>query len=286
MITDLAGKTCLVTGATSGIGKVTARELARMGGRVFVHGRNPAKVEATVAEIRTATGGTVEGFIADFASLADVRQLAVDVRARTDRLHVLVNNAGGATMRRTLSNDGIELTFAVNHLAPFLLTNLLLDLLTASAPARIVNVASEAHRIAPLDFDDLQNERRYRAFGAYGLSKLANILFTCELARQLDGTGVMVTAVHPGAVNTGIWDSTAGTVRRILRVMQWFMLSPERGAAPVVRLAAQQDVAGVTGAYFKRFKQVRSAPQSNDIAVQRRLWEMSARLTGLTQAAR
>ncbi|MGB7211355.1 MAG: SDR family oxidoreductase [Gemmatimonadales bacterium] len=281
MTSALSGKTVLVTGATSGIGKITALELARMGARVLVHGRNPAKIEATVSELRAATGGEVEGLIADLSSLAEVRRLAADVRARTDRLDVLVNNAGGATAKRTLSPDGIEMTLAVNHLAPFLLTDLLLDLLRTSAPARIVNVASEAHRVGMFDFDDLQSERRYRSFKVYGHTKMQNILFTYALARRLAGSGVTVTAVHPGAVDTGIWNAAKGPLRVVVRVMQWFMITPERGAAPLVRLASAPDVAGVTGVYFDRFKPKASADPSNDPAVQERLWDVSARLTGL-----
>ena len=281
MTDELKGRTALVTGATSGIGKVTALELARMGARVLVHGRNPARLEATVAELRAASGGQVEGVRADFASLADVRALAAEVRSRTDRLHILVNNAGGATRGRSLSRDGIEMTLAVNHLAPFLLTDLLLDLLKAAAPARIVNVASEAHRVGQFDIDDLQNERRYRTFRTYGQTKMQNIMFTYELARRLAGSGVTVTAVHPGTVDTGIWDAARGVVRPIVRVMQWFMITPERGAAPLIRLASAADVEGVTGVYFKRFKPAATEPPSEDTVLQARLWDASARLVGL-----
>lgn len=282
MMLTMRGKTVLVTGATSGIGRITALALAGMGARVLVHGRNPAKLEATVAELRAGSGGEVEGLVADFASLSDVRRLAALVRARTDRLHVLVNNAGGAVMERTLSQDGIERTLAVNHLAPFLLTNLLLDLLKGSAPARIVNVASEAHRGGRFSFDDLQNEHRYRAFQVYGQTKLQNVMFTYELARRLMGTGVTVTAVHPGVVDTGIWNAATGWAVPVVRVMQWFMITPERGAAPLIRLASAADVEGITGVYYKRFKPVRTAEPSNDPAAQARLWDASARLVGLT----
>lgn len=278
---SLTNKTALVTGATSGIGKVTARELARMGARVFVHGRNPAKVAATVAEISSGIPGKVEGVIADFASLEAVRRLASEVKSRTDRLDILVNNAGGATAGRTLTADGLERTFAVNHLAPFLLTNLLHELIKGSRPARIVNVASEAHRIGTIDFDDLQGARRYRTFQAYGQTKRENILFTFALARRLEGSGVSVTAMHPGAVNTGIWDSAKGPARVILRVLQWFMISAERGAAPVIRLASAADVEGVTGAYFDRFKRRDPHPATLDVAAQERLWIESARLAGI-----
>lgn len=278
---ELQRQTALVTGATSGIGKVTALELARMGARVLVHGRNRAKLDATVTALRQATGGRIEGILTDFGSLADVRRMADEVRQRTDRLHVLVNNAGGATTGRSLSRDGNEMTFAVNHLAPFLLTNLLLDLIKASAPARIVNVASEAHRIGTLDFDDLQNERRYRTFQVYGQTKRENVMFTLALARRLEGSGVTVTAMHPGTVNTGIWNATRGIARPIVRMLQWFMITPERGAAPLIRLASADDVAGVTGAYFDRFKRREPHPTVFDVAAQERLWAESARLAGI-----
>ena len=280
-MTSMSGRTVLVTGATSGIGKVTARELARMGARVLVHGRNPAKVSATVAEISAGAPGKGEGLVADFASLADVRQLASEVKDRTDRLDILVNNAGGATVGRTLTVDGFERTFAVNHLAPFLLTNLLLDLIRRSRPARIVNVASEAHRIGTIDFDDLQGARRYRTFQMYGQTKRENILFTFALARRLEGSGVTVTAMHPGSVNTGIWDSAKGPARVILRVLQRFMISPERGAAPLIRLASAPDVEGVTGVYFDRFKPRDPHPATLDVAAQERLWAESARSAGI-----
>src|SRR5574337_1084104 len=243
-------RVALVTGATSGIGRIVARELAGRGFRVLLHGRNPVRVSAAVAEVQAATGGRVEGLVADFASLAEVRSLADEARRRTDRLHILVNNAGGAAMRRTLSPDGIEQTLAVNQLAPFLLTSLLLDLVRRSAPARIVNVASEAHRMGPFPFDDPQNQRRYRGLKVYGQTKLANVLFTMELARRLTGSGVTVNAVHPGTVDTSIWNAARGPGRALIRLFQLFMLSPERGAAPVVRLAADGAMEGVTGAYF------------------------------------
>lgn len=280
-MTSMSGKTCLVTGATSGIGKVTARELTRLGARVLVHGRDPARVSATVMEISAGAPGKVEGVVADFASLADVRRLASEVKDRTDHLDILVNNAGGAAARRTLTADGLERTFAVNHLAPFLLTNLLLELIRGSHPARIVNVASEAHRLGGFDPDDLQNERRYRAFQVYGQTKRQNVMFTLALARRLEGSGVTATAVHPGSVNTGIWDAAKGPARAILRVMQWFMISPERGAAPLIRLASAPDVQDVTGAYFDRFRRRAPHPAALDVAAQDRLWAESARLAGL-----
>lgn len=197
-------KVCLVTGATSGIGLVTSRELARQGARVVLVGRNPAKLDATVRQIQAQTGSRfVESLRCDLSSLHEVRELSGQVRERYPRLDVLVNNAGGMRLQRELTADGLEMTFAVNHLAYFLLTHLLLDMLKASAPARVVNVSSEAHRRATLDLDNLQGERGYAGWRQYCRSKLLNLLFTYELARQVEGSGVTVNALHPGWVATG-----------------------------------------------------------------------------------
>jgi len=212
----MAGRTCLVTGATSGIGKATATGLARLGADLVLVARDPAKGQATMAEIGAATGNPRVGLLeADLSSQASVRQLAEEVKRGHDRLHVLVNNAGGYWATRHTTVDRLELTFAVNHLAYFLLTNLLLDLLRASAPARIVNVTSGAQAIGDVHFDDLQFERRYRGQPAYNQSKLANVLFTYELARRLDGSGVTVNCVHPGVVRTNFGRDDSGPVLRL-----------------------------------------------------------------------
>ena len=208
----MASPVCLVTGGTSGIGRAVAGQLAAQGATVLLTGRNRARGEAAVAEI-CGQGGSAEFLPADFASLASVRALAAEVRQRHDRLHILVNNAGFVSGSRTrrLTADGDEETFAVNHLATFLLTNLLRDLLVVGAPARVVTVSSDAHRmVRALDFDNLQCERRYKPFLAYGQSKLANILFTYELSRQLEGSGVTANCLHPGVVRTGIWQAASG----------------------------------------------------------------------------
>jgi len=279
----MQGKVCLVTGATSGIGLVTARELARQGARVVLVGRNPARCEAAVAQIRIETGNAeVEALLADLSSQQQVRELARRFCESHPRLDVLVNNAGGMWMRRELTADGLEMTFAVNHLAYFLLTHLLLDVLKASAPARIVNVSSEAHRKAVLDFDDLMGERRYSGWRAYCRSKLANLLFTYELKRRLGGTGVTANAVHPGWVATGFAGNNGwrGWVWRL--AARCFALSPEHGARTIVYLASSPDLASFSGGYFIRERAVPSSPASYDNAAGRRLWEVSGALANLS----
>ncbi len=273
-------KICLVTGATSGIGLVTSRELARQGARVVVVGRNPAKLDATVRQIQAQTGSrVVESLQCDLSSLDQVRELARQFRERHPRLDVLVNNAGGMRLQRELTADGLEMTFAVNHLAYFLLTHQLLDLLRASAPARVVNVSSEAHRRATLDFDNLQGERDYAGWRQYCRSKLMNLLFTYELARQVEGSGVTVNALHPGWVATGFGGNNGWRGQ----IWQWaarcFALSEEQGARTVLYLAWSPEVAGVSGRYFAKEREVASSPASYDEAAARRLWQVSLDLT-------
>ncbi|MBV9125070.1 MAG: SDR family oxidoreductase [Planctomycetes bacterium] len=278
----LQGKVCLVTGATSGIGLVTARELARQGARVVLVGRNPDKTTATLRHIQTQTGNpNVDMLLADLSSQAQIRELARQFRERYPRLDVLVNNAGGIWMKRQLTVDGLEMTFAVNHLAYFLLTHLLLETLQASAPARIVNVASEAHRGVTLDFDNLQGEHRYGAWPAYRRSKLANLLFTYELAPRLEGTGVTVNALHPGWVATGFGGNNAWIGPWWKGVARLFALTPEQGARTVLYLVTSPNVAGLSGRYFVREKEVSSSPASYDQAAARRLWQVSLEMTHL-----
>lgn len=274
---------CLVTGASSGIGKVTARELARAGATVILVCRNRSKGEATVDEISRLTGSDrLDLMIADLAELRQIRELAAQVRAKYPQLQVLVNNAGTYNSARTVTADGYEATFAVNHLAYFLLTMELLDLLKASAPARIVNVASEAHRAVSLNFDDLHGEQRYNGWKAYGQSKLANISFTYELARRLEGTGVTVNAVHPGGVNTGLFDHVSGATGRIVRLFTFLMRTPEKGAETVLWLASAPEVAALTGRYFYDLKEKSSSRESSDPNLAARLWQISEQLVGLS----
>jgi retinol dehydrogenase 14 len=274
------GKNCLVTGATAGIGRVTAIELARLGARVLLAVRDPVRGEALATEIRRA-GGAAEVLVVDLASQQSIRELAADVLSRNAPLHVLVNNAGVFELSRKLTADGIETVFAVNHLAYFLLTNLLLDRLRESAPARVVNVASDAHRWGTIDFDDLEGERSYRTMRIYGRSKLANILFTYELARRLEGSGVTANCLHPGAVATRLGSQNGRIARALIALLRPFMRTPEDGAKTSIYLASSPDVSRTSGKYFIDCREAASSRESNDPVTARRLWQVSMRVTGL-----
>ncbi len=279
-LADMRGKVCLITGGTGGIGKETALGLARLGAVVVIVGRDVARAQAAVADIKARSGNdVVSAMIADLSSQAEVRRLAREFMAAHDRLDVLVNNAGAVYGKRVLTVDGIEMTLAVNHLAYFLLTNLLLPLLKRSAPARIVSVSSEAQRAGRIDFDDLQRARRYRAFEAYSQSKLANVVWTYELARRIEGSGVTANCVHPGAVATGFGRNNSGLWRVLFRVLAPFMRTPERGAATSIYLAASPEIEGISGKYFSDRKPIRSNKQSYDPELARRLWLASEELT-------
>jgi NAD(P)-dependent dehydrogenase (short-subunit alcohol dehydrogenase family) len=274
-------KVVLITGGTSGIGKAAATALAAMGAEVVVTGRNRGRGEAALAEIRRASGSEkVSLMLADLAVQAEARKLADNFRERHDRLDVLVNNAGLIQSKRKETPDGIELTLAVNHLAPFLLTNLLLDLLEKSAPSRVITVSSEARRHAEIDFDDLQSERRYRAFPVYGMTKKANILFTYELAERLEGTGVVANCVHPGGVNTNFGNDNRSPGILLFRAFKPFMRTPEQGADTVIYLASSSEAAEMNGMYLTDREEV-SPAEPRDAAAQKRLWEVSASLTNL-----
>jgi NAD(P)-dependent dehydrogenase (short-subunit alcohol dehydrogenase family) len=279
---SMQGKVCLVTGATNGIGRETARALADRGATLVIIGRNANRVTRTVSEIQTETGNQqVEGLVGDLSVQADVRRVAREFQAKHDRLHVLVNNAGMLFWNRDVTPDGVERTFALNHLGYFLLTDLLLPTLKASAPARIVNVASDAHRGAHITFADLQGAKSYSAMRAYGQSKLANIMFTYELARRLEGTGVTANTLHPGFVATGFARNNGPIVRffmdTLLRPMQ---ISTIKGAQTSIYLATSPDVEGVSGKYFDRSKAVTSTDPSYNRADQQRLWEISTQMVG------
>jgi NAD(P)-dependent dehydrogenase (short-subunit alcohol dehydrogenase family) len=276
------GKVCVVTGATSGIGLVTAQALARQGATLIVVARNPERGAATVSRIQRETGNSaVELMVADLSSQAQVRQLASEIQHRFTRLEVLINNAGALFDRRQLSQDSIEMTFALNHLAYFLLTNLLLDPLKAAGSARIVNVSSEAHRHAQLDFSDLQGQHRYSGWRAYSRSKLANVLFTYELARRLAGTGIVANALHPGFVATNFGRNNRSLTAAFFRLLQLAAISPEEGAQTIIFLASSPEVRGITGEYFVKQKAVRSSQVSYDRAAAERLWQVSAEMTRL-----
>ena len=282
----MESKVVLITGGTSGIGRAAATALAAMGAEVVVTGRSRERGESAVEEIRDTSGnGRVSLMLADLAVQAEVRGLAEEFRERYDRLDVLVNNAGIIQSKRTETPDGIELTLAVNHLAPFLLTNLLLDLLKKSAPSRIITVSSEARRGAKIDFEDLQSERRYRPFKVYGMTKLANILFTYELAERLEGTGVVANSLHPGGVNTNFGNNNRSFGTLIFRAFKPFMRTPEQGADTVVYLAVSPEAGKMTGRYLTDRKVVSSFEDPHDEVMQKRLWEVSEELTNLEGAS-
>jgi retinol dehydrogenase 12 len=279
----MKGMVCVVTGATSGIGKAAAAALARLGATVVMVGRDRGRTEAAAAQIAAVSASPPRAEIADLASLEQVRGLASRL-AGLDRIDVLINNAGLVLGERRITPDGAEHVFAVNHLAPFLLTNLLLPKLTGSAPARVVTVTSDAHSAARLDLRDPNLEHGWDSWRSYANSKLANILFTRELARRLDGTGVTANCAHPGVVRTGFGRESRPLLKLGITIARPFMLSPERGAETIVYLASSPDVAGQTGGYYvKRQRREPSAAARDDTAA-RELWELSEKMTGLAPA--
>src|SRR5579872_603297 len=277
--------TILITGTTSGIGLEAAVALARQGNRLVLLGRNQRKLNAAVDDVKRRAGVAVapDSWLCDFGSQAQIHKLAADMLAKYDRIDVLVNNAGLATRRREVTEDGIERTFAVNHLGPFLLTNLLLDLLVKSAPARVVNVASSTHYDATMDLADLGFERGgWDMAKAYGRSKLGNVLFTRALAKRLEGKGVTVNAVHPGAVATGIWDCAP----RWIQPMIWLakrliMITPEKAAKSIVQLASSAEVEGKTGLYFNQLEPKEPSKLAHDDELAEKLWAESAHMVKL-----
>ena len=276
-------KVCLITGATSGIGKATAMGLASMGAGVVMVGRDRGRGEAAMAEIKKESGNaSVDLVLADLSSQEEIRRLADEFEQAYPRLDVLVNNAGVFCGKRTTTADGVETTFAVNHLAYFLLTNLLLDKIKASAPSRIVTVSSGDHRNGTIDFDDLQGEKGYKGAKAYSQSKLANVLFTYELARRLEGTGVTANCLHPGAgIRTNFGSGVPGAFGFMVRALTPLMKSPEKGAQTSIYLASSPEVEGSSGGYFAKKAEARSSDVSHDARLARRLWEVSANLTKL-----
>jgi NAD(P)-dependent dehydrogenase (short-subunit alcohol dehydrogenase family) len=275
------GQVCVVTGATSGIGKAAAAALARQGAEIIVVGRDPGRAEATAAAIQADGAPPPKVEIADLARLDQVRALAGRLNQTLDRIDVLINNAGLVLNERQVTPDGYEHVFAVNHLAPFLLTNLLRPKLTASAPARVITVSSDAHTAARLDLDDPNLEHGWSSWRSYSNSKLANILFTRELAGRLDGTGVTANCLHPGVVRTGFGRDARPLMRVGITIAKPFMLSPERGADTMVYLASSPDVAAKTGGYYVKRQLREPSAAARDDGLARRLWEISERLTGL-----
>jgi len=287
MAWDVKGKTILVTGASAGIGYEASVELLRRGAEVVMVGRDAARTAAAAKEAAARSGTPEPPFLlCDFRSQAAIRSLAQAFREKHSRLHVLVNNAGGVNKDRLVTVDGIETTFAVNHLGYFLLTNLLLDLLGASAPARVVTVASIGHRKGTLDFDDLGFEKGYSIMRAYTRSKLANVLFANELARRLEGRGVTSNSLHPGSVATNIWSGAPLWAKPIIFFLfRPFFITPREGGDRIVQLVAEPSLDDVTGRYFEDGRAVDPAPLARDAALGRRLWDVSAGLTGLAAPA-
>lgn len=285
-MSGLAGQTIVITGGTGGIGVETAVALAARGARLILVGRNPARAARAIERIRLARAdAVVAAHHADLSNLDEVRRLAATLDADLDRIDVLVNNAGAIFNRQETTADGLERTFALNHMGYFLLTELLRDKLMRSAPARIVSTASEAHRGTTLDFGDLQSAKRYRGWRAYRRSKLCNILFTRELARRLEGTGVTANCIHPGFVKTGIGDNTSGLFRRGVRLLKrGFAIPVERGARTLIYAAGAPELAGVTGTYLIECKPAEPSAAANDDAAARRLWAESLALAGLPRA--
>lgn len=277
---NMDGKVCMVTGANSGIGKATAIGLAKLNATVVMVCRDKERGEIAREEIINQTGNkNVDLLICDLSSQEQIRKLVNEFKEKYQNLHILINNAGVMLKKRVLSVDGIEMNFAVNHLAPYLLTNLLLDVIKKSAPSRIVIVSSAAHRMAKMDFDDLQSEKKkYRLFRVYGVSKLAVMLFTYELSRKLEGTGVTVNAVHPGMINTNLGREHSKFSQGFGKA---FFKGPEKGAETSIYLASSPDVEGITGKYWAKKEQRKSSEESNNLEYAEKLWKISAELTGL-----
>jgi NAD(P)-dependent dehydrogenase (short-subunit alcohol dehydrogenase family) len=270
---SLKGRVILVTGSTDGIGKETAFELARRGATVVLHGKHLGRCQQVLSECVRASGNRDLGcFAADLSSLDEVRRLGEEIVRQYSRLDVLINNAGVFMTDRVLTGDGFENTFAVNHLAPFLLTHLLLDLLKTSAPSRVVTVSSVAHQRGQLDFQNLQGEKRFTGYGAYSLSKLANVLFSGELAERLEGTGVTANCLHPGVIGTKLLRQGFGSMSGS---------SVKDGARTLVFLAADPSVARVTGKYFVKNREEAPSPVASDASLRKQFWDISARLCGL-----
>jgi retinol dehydrogenase-14 len=282
----MGGKTVLITGGTSGIGKATAVALAAMGANVVIVGRNQERGEVAVEEIKAQSHNeSVELMLADLSVQAEVRGLAEEFQERHDRIDVLANNTGLVQSKRTETLDGIETTLATNHLAPFLLTNLLIERLEQSAPSRVITVSSEAQSWGTMDFEDMQSRRKYRGFPIYGMTKLANIMFTYELAERLNGTGVAVNCLHPGSVGTNFGQNNRDPMALFFRIFKTFMRSPQQGADTLIWLASSSEVDGVSGKYFSDRKEIEAKKVAYDPDARRRLWEISEDLTGLKVAA-
>jgi NAD(P)-dependent dehydrogenase (short-subunit alcohol dehydrogenase family) len=282
----MQGRVVVVTGASSGIGAAAAVELARRGAVVVPVGRDSERLDQISAKVRSENPASTAGPLsADFSELANVRSLADELLERHERIDVLVNNAGLVAGKRSLTTDGYEMTFAVNHLAPFLLTNLLLERLRASAPARVVTTSSDAHRSGSLDLDDLQGERKWSAWSSYSNSKLANILFTHALAKRLEGSGVAANCLHPGVIRTRLGRGTPLAVRVGWRVAGTFFKSPATGAETIVHLATSEEGGRISGGYFANSRESRASRKAMDDELAEELWAASEQMTALSRAA-
>ena len=279
---DMQGKVVVITGATSGIGAVAAEQLAAMGARIVLVARDKTRAEAELARLREkSTGPQPSVHYADLALLEDMQRVGREIASAESRIDVLINNAGALFSHRILTRDGLETTFATNHMSYFVLTEMLRQRLVASAPARVINTSSDAHRRAKLDFDDLQSANGYAGFKVYGRSKLANILYTRELARSLAGTGVTANSLHPGFVATRFGDQSGGAFSVMVRLAKSFAISPEKGAETIVYLASSGEVSKVSGEYFYKCRAAAPTKEAQDDEAARRLWQASARLAGL-----
>ncbi len=278
----MQGKVVVISGATSGIGQVAAERLAGMGARMVLVARDKGRGEAALARLRERAPGVAHSIhYADLWSLAQMKQVAAEIAAAESHIDVLINNAGALFNSRHVTEDGLELTFAVNHMAYFVLTHGLRERLLASAPARVVNTASDAHKGARLDFDDLQSANGYGGFKVYGRSKLCNILYTRELARRMAGTGVTAKCLHPGFVATRFGDRSGGLLSYVVRIAKTFAISPEKGAETIVYLASSPEVANVSGSYFYKCRPATPTKEAQDDAAAQRLWLETAKLAGL-----
>ena len=280
----MRGKTVVITGGTSGIGEVAAVVLARMGARIVLVARDKIRGDATLARLRESAPGVAHTIhFADLLRLAEMKRVAAQIAASEPRIDVLINNAGALFAKRRTTEDGLERTFALNHMAYFVVTEGLRERLLASSPARIINTASAAHQGSRLDFDDLQSAKSFGAMKAYGRSKLCNILFTRELARRLDGTGVAANCLHPGFVATRFGDKSGGWMSRAVSLAKFFAISPARGAQTIVYLASSPDVAKTTGRYFYQSVPAKPSPEAQDDQTALLLWQRSATMTGMRE---
>ena len=278
----MRGKTVVITGATSGIGQVAAERLAAMGARLVLVARDKTRGEAELARLRSLTPGINHAIhYADLSLLAEVKRVAAEIAAAEPRIDVLINNAGALFATRHITSDGLELTFATNHMSYFILTHGLRERLRSSAPARVVNVASDAHKGRKLDFNDLQSNN-FNGFGVYGRSKLCNILFTRELARRWNGTGVTANSLHPGFVSTRFGDQSGGLLSLGVRAAKMFAISPEKGAETIIYLASSEEAAKSSGLYFYKCKPATPTKEAQDDDVARRLWQESEKIAGIS----